>query len=1473
MPKPDPALFQLDATMPVVMLPVRLETRYVGRELLIRVYPDLSHADAHATGLSEDEQRAGALFWEAYFRAGNQRDARLAAFSWLTSLLGAQRATYVARSLRPKNLERAPAQPTPATEPLPVKPELPGPPVGPEHVPVRARLLPDRWVAVGYDSVEDEPVFQTWSRPVARSVQMGPDFAKEIAADAQPDAKDFLNDQSLAWMWDFDKAEEIGMALRIDLDAHPRAADGLLELLVFGVSRRDAAGELESLLAAHQYTHGLGLLAQGAPTNNTDSTKSTASTSDPDLEPLLRLALSPLPSASSPSPPAASRLELPLADVGGAISGALGLSGVSAVAALSGADDRLGERSQAMIDALWPATWGWFLSVSFPVVSAAGAQWVREWLRLWVRPGAPLGTLQIGAQPYGLLPVLDLLPANQVDTPRNGLKNTLVALRGPWAMALRRVAHLDPEAPDQNSVQGSVSEYDGETPDQAVTRLAQVLGAVPHPTQLRLRHADWAKNAIQSQYRSDRDEVYGLLGSVSEAASLYADLVNRLPLDSSIGWQKVRWSQADSDIAFVLSHPPATLTSGERSKLSSAQEIIRNRIVPLLAAHEARTLPPNQMPYVNPSFPTDILGDGPPATFAVHDADAEVWTGALVSADGDVGAVADWLEALAAGVDKPAELPSPPPGKPLLWQLLRRSIEVAVDQGARAAMKGGIQRLARVARDGSLEDPLAELERLLRETLGLATHRLDAWITGFATQRLDSLRSQRAQGVQIGAYGWVVNLAPKSAKPSQGYIHAPSLSQASTAAILRAGWTALGSDRAGSTVAVNLSSERVRRGRWILGGVRAGQDLAQLLGQRFERDLHDAELDLWIDDVRRQVLAAAGRPNATANAVVDGLVLARAFSDSDDLDALELATQAAVNDLLAGKVDGAPTEGAAKVRRLLRDLGADFDACADLLLANAVHALVNGDDSTAYASVSSLGSGDAPIPPLNVADTPRRSRLVTHRVIVPFGGAELDGPSWAGAALSPFRHDAAVLERWVASLLPDPGAVALGVRWTWKLGGKSYRTESLLTLAELGLGALDAVYAAPRGEATVPGSLFDRWVQVHARRTRSKSVAPFAELELRYDRFETLPASSLTVEEWVVLAQAAHRVLGIARPLTRNDLAPPDVEGPREETMDFDAREQLPSELDLAQETAALELALGSGGELVEPMLALARRGISAAVPRDPDDGETTRVEAQAALTAARKRLVEAKALRAADLLVWPALDAAARRERLFRRVRHAVGHAFPVGGALATFRASNAADLEASFSVGATRSGRAMAVRGWLRQVAEVRPDVGALVELVDLVEAIADDGRAGFDTAQLPKTSDTSWWANELPTTRQGERLHLVRWKFPGSQFADDGGEALPSFGLAIDSWVEAIPRSQQDTGLAVHFDAPSARAPNAWLLLVAEKGTEWSLTEVRHKVREALDQARLRCVGPEHLEGWGQYVPAAFLGDLADPTGGPA
>ena len=323
--------------------------------------------------------------------------------------------------------------------------------------------------------------------------------------------------------------------------------------------------------------------------------------------------------------------------------------------------------------------------------------------------------------------------------------------------------------------------------------------------------------------------------------------------------------------------------------------------------------------------------------------------------------------------------------------------------------------------------PTAELERLFTETLDVSSHRLDAWITSLASKRLDAMRERQPLGLHLGAYGWVEDLRPaatgrvrlvsRATGPrlpvqtnSGGYVHAPSMSHAATAAVLRNAYLSrTGADRV--RYAVDLSSSRVRRARTLLDGVRNGQPLGALLGYQLERGLHEGhpgfDLDRYIEPLRRRfpLVADKGAPSGepveqvAARDVVDGLALRAAWT-------------AGTFTLGPGGLDAAPRDRPA-IEAELRALDDAVDAVADLLLAESVHQVVVGSLPGAAASLDAMAQGGVRPPDPAVAQLPRGGATLTHRVAVVLGGPPLpDGP-WAAV---PSRPALAPSRAWIAGV-------------------------------------------------------------------------------------------------------------------------------------------------------------------------------------------------------------------------------------------------------------------------------------------------------------------------------------------------------------------------------------------------------------------------------------------------------------------------
>jgi hypothetical protein len=384
----------LDATYPIALLPVRLETRFAGSVLQVRIFPDEIWADTHEAGLTAEERASG----DAYVAAqADGPDAERAVWSVLVSRWTAQRAAYIVAAVTSGSTDTRVDSWTRAAQAL-----------LPDHWLVRAEQGPNRF------TVTSEPV----TRPLALTLSPA-----STPADRVPISDGLEIDTDLQWTLDFETARRAGMAVTIDLtqpDAPaaqaPDPSAGVDLLLVVGVSESqtpdDGATQLRTLLDAQHYTRGVAFLRPGTPTNNTpDSGAPPLPPADPGGAASF---------AVERSSPLVS-LESPANAYGLAFARALGLpltsgESVAAVEHIEGADLDADTPAAAMNDALWPATLGYFMEqMMAPEFDAATVDTAHGFWVNYVRPGGPLPAFRVGQTPYGILPVvsLDRLDASQ----------------------------------------------------------------------------------------------------------------------------------------------------------------------------------------------------------------------------------------------------------------------------------------------------------------------------------------------------------------------------------------------------------------------------------------------------------------------------------------------------------------------------------------------------------------------------------------------------------------------------------------------------------------------------------------------------------------------------------------------------------------------------------------------------------------------------------------------------------------------------------------------------------------------------------------------------------------------------------------------------------------------------------------------------------------------------------------------------
>ncbi|MGH9373448.1 MAG: hypothetical protein ACRD15_18150, partial [Vicinamibacterales bacterium] len=781
--------------VPLVLLPVRLETRFrqsgANTDLLIRIYPDDLHIDTHEAGLTPDEVTWGRSYWEQTWRGGRSDDRERSAWTQIADQFTAERAAWIVKSLEPRNPEARPAAEIPPDAPLPVAPRFPPAPRrdAPQTRAPLAQLMPDRWIALGYDAAGGR-VFTALGRRLRDPLPAGPapDPNEQPAEGARP------VDEGMKWLVDFDEALAAGMALRVRLPDGPQA--GIARLLVTGVrSSLDpdaSARRLAALIDAQHYTRGIECVPRGTPTNNSTAVRSG-------------LGLADIGHARSFSDERGAPL---LRDGDGSAGDRLATAfGIDAVvfAHVRNAGDDDPVRQATMNTALWPGTVGYFLDQRLRgIVTDDELRAVRRHFIDHVRAGGPLPIFRFGRQPYGCLPVTSLdrwSPRDPDDVGPRAIA-ALRSLRDAFRRALVRVPRLEGSDLDQDLI--AVLQMQAVSTEFLVR---PVLGPELVENFAALAGIDLNQLWWNAQRELARPPIAvpGLPAITPQSTSVFSSLTRKL---------NVRLAQASDYPALLASSGSQKLRlddfpgAGTRTLLD---RLLRQGLLLeySLAARRlgARMVPPVVMDEAEPEL-VDIRTQPTPT----------IWRR---------------LAGRLSGVEPPTTV----------GEFLDNPANEQDDAvGDLASVRSALRRFA------GLEE--AGRDALLRETLDLASHRLDAWITSLATRRLDALRRSRRIGVIVGGYGWLEDLQQGSARGSDGYLQGPSPDHAAAAAILASGFLSHRAESA-ETFAIDLPSKRLHQARYLLQGVQRGGSLAALLGYRIERRLHELELDTFVSPFRR----------------------------------------------------------------------------------------------------------------------------------------------------------------------------------------------------------------------------------------------------------------------------------------------------------------------------------------------------------------------------------------------------------------------------------------------------------------------------------------------------------------------------------------------------------------------------------------------------------------------------------------------
>ncbi len=1129
------------------------------------------------TSLSDDEYTAGTAFWRSkWMAAGNTEGVALAQQQFVT-IVGEARAEAVAAATEPLNSQELNGK-TPrgffadkalySLEPEDITPK------DKWRQATYAEVLPDKFVFIGYLNDPKKPIFEVAGQPIADRIAMSPDpkgIDSKIDRDADGNLQ-FTGD--VAWMKDFDKAVTMGLGIRIHL---PIGVSRLDRLLVTGLNVVDGAyggvNLLEKLFQNHRYApQGMAFVPTGTPTNNTDAT-STTFIGELSAEDSFKVELgNPLFENLDPSTPFYDKAD------GQRLAEALGVT-PSVFQHIHQSDRHERAESRAMNVALWNATLGYYLPQMLkPLVDRPTIQKVFDFFTQYVSGRGSLPTLRIGSQPYGILPTTDFQKwtLTEAEMGRNAAFDSkmlgfLKKFDLHWKSLIGFAPHINANSTTPDADFLSVIGLDGGSVSYAHRMLLE---------RRMSRMINWLffgfdflpAQFLSWQQRADR--LINQLGITQTPEIAQHDFGRVEPLDKVPVVDPEPLSESAMVKPFFVHKTDATKSVNYIKWLRVSDSATIDKEV--FKDVDGKAVPK----------PATLLYN-----FMRHSIQQSSWDAVMAICEKyKVVNYAARFEQTDRNISRAATVQSAAVRRDLTKQdYFDARIKDSIPSFPVAGNPTFREYVSQQSRLLPLKDtnlpliinalsklenlPTARLERLFAEHIDTCSYRLDAWIDGVIQRRLEFLRPQQDfhndgpnqnRGTYLAAFGWLENIQNKTEgrrvsadelplelqnvvgrdqntegsvfeNPANGgFVHAPSLNHATTAALLRNGYLTHSKAADNERLSVNLSSERVRKAIFYLEGIRNGQELGALLGYDFERRLHNGNVDTYIYRFRDKfpfkilqkdtVEAGKTLDVVAARNVVDGYALVEAVRKG-------AAYPYDVADLpLSNSPEGVLIKAAVDA---LQDA---MDAVADVTLSESVHQFVQGNHASGGASLKMIQEGHYPSIP-DVVQTPRGGNSLTHRVVLnldpsvvapvlnpsPRSIAEPSVNDWLTKAFGSILEQVVVPVRLIKNN-PDPASILIDEthEMEWK---------------KLNLQPVDGVFLVENQLKDLEKRLLYQF------RSDNPLLPAFDYLEILTTKLAT-NAADLSFGEVLPMLRQAHDLLSKARPLNAVDYRVPSESKP-----------------------------------------------------------------------------------------------------------------------------------------------------------------------------------------------------------------------------------------------------------------------------------------------------------------------------------------
>ncbi len=1022
----------------------------------------------------------------------------------------------------------------------------------------------------------------------------GPDPSAAPADQLKQKDGEIVVPDEMRWMVDFDKAVEVGLGFRIDLD-DIQSHRGFQRLLAVGIrlnsDEQKSQALIEELFKHHQYGRsGLSLLPQGTPTNNTEDDSSGFShLDDPDaaFDDYFKSETADL--FVKPDEWAKKRDGQWLAELLG-----IDREVLKKTAHADGTDQ---VEARAMNIALWPATLGYMMETMLhPVFDTRTVEKTRWFFNNYVSGRGAIPAIRIGKQPYGILPTTAFSRMNWLLSER--FRPNAGVFTGPFIGMT--------ELPDLSGffrrLYGILRKMDEDWKGMAAG--VSHVGKAGDAHQLLLDVVGLHPGSVEyyQRYSQSLEQLFNMFNLGGLGGALIAALIAAgyqqigVQLLNKLGYT----GEATPDIINKFFITSQNLLKGpvvdagefsETEKIKPSTTDGKNYIEWLIAAsHSSLDTLRRQQGFKDDKAPGAllylmlrhalILGYWDTSIRLHRDSGIEISPGVL-------------REPSFIHVSEKAE------SSESRWShLYKVDPRITTNQNQSVAdFIPTIIKLRPAARylNEQLEalellkdTPTARLERAFADHIDSCSYRLDAWQLGLVNYQLAAMRYGRdgndvvaKKGLYLGAFGWLEDVKPENKefssvdltgdldlefnKPGDpplmrdntngGYIHAPSLNHAVTAAVLRNGYISNAAPGNPQTLSVNLSSDRVRLALSILEGIRGGQSLGALLGYQFERGLHDrhneAEVDQFIFRMRKAFPLRANRLLTTkvekdedGNEVSIEAIEARNVLDGVRL--VEHVKKTGVKTFPFGiaklNQPNAPTVAQAAAINAEVDRVLDVhDAVADLALAEGVHQAVQGNYDRVASTLDTYSKGNFPPEP-DVVRTPRSGFTLTHRV-----GLNLEAGLAPGA--TPRAKAEPAVNKWLGSILPPAADVFCKVEYFDPIANAAAAHD--VSLQDLQLQPIDLLYIVHSESLQAMDELSDRIVR-HIIATFDPR--PDAVMKISY-LFK--PAGKISIFELMPLAESLRSILLRSRPLRASDITLQTESGQEQDTSVFVDRQRI----------------------------------------------------------------------------------------------------------------------------------------------------------------------------------------------------------------------------------------------------------------------------------------------------------------------------